>query len=313
MIPPKPRSREELKFYYELDENNYTKNDPSKDANSNVIKDEWKIDFDLLKQKINSKTKLLILNTPNNPTGKILSYEELDEIVKIVKDFPNLYILSDEVYEHQIFDNYKTLPRMAHKLYEKTISVMSAGKIFSATGIRIGWAIGPAKLIKQINSIHQYSSFCLFDPVQITVADCLDAANNEYKGQSSYNEWLRIHYANRRNLLLSEISKTEYFKNSNFFVPEGGFFTVVDISSEKVENKNYGFEEDNLIGEKEFKFDYTKDFEFCLNMANDKKVVAIPLTPFYTDENKHLGENYVRLAFCKEIKTLTTAFERLNV
>lgn len=309
MIPPTKRSRSELIFNYELNEENYGKS--GLDPNSNKIKDEWKIDFDLLRQKINEKTKLLILNTPNNPTGKILSESELDEIAKIVQEYPNLYILSDEVYEHMIFDEYAKLPRMATRLFDRTISIMSAGKIFSATGIRVGWAIGPSKLIKQINSIHQYSSFCLYDPLQNTIADCLDAANNEYKGQKSYYDWLRLHYANRRNFFMSEIIKTNYFKNSNFFVPEGGYFVVADISGEEVAKNNYGFEEDNLTDEKQFRFDYTKDFKFLLNMAHEMKVVGIPLTPFYTEENRHLGENYVRLAFCKEVKTLTTAFERL--
>jgi len=312
MIPPARRSRSELVFSYELDEDYYDKSgETAKNPNLNAIKDDWKIDFDLLRQKINHKTKLLILNTPNNPTGKILSEAELDEIAKIVKDFPNLYILSDEVYEHMVFDEYIKLPRMATRLFDRTISIMSAGKVFSATGIRIGWAIGPANLIKQINSVHQYSSFCLFDPLQNTIADCLEAANNEYKGQKTYYDWLRIHYANRRNFFMSEIIKTEYFKNSNFFVPEGGYFVVADISDEEVAKKNYGFEEDNLTGEKDYSFDYSKDFNFLLNMAHERRVVGIPLTPFYTQENKHLGENLVRLAFCKEVKTLVTAFERL--
>jgi len=234
-------------------------------------------------------------------------------VVDIVKDYPNLYILSDEVYEHMIFDNFNSLPRFSRKLFDKTISIMSGGKIFSATGIRIGWAIGPSKLIKQINSVHQYSSFCLFDPLQNTMADCLDSANNPYKGFSNYYEWLRTHYANRRNYFLNQIAKCKYFYNSNFFIPDGGYFVLADISKEKMENNNYGFDEDNITGDKNHKFEYTKDFQFLLNMAIDKKVVGIPLTPFYTNENKYLAENYIRLAFCKEIKTIDDAVERLSI
>jgi len=310
LIPPKHRNNSEFKLNYSLDENNYYNsiNDP----NLNLIKDEWKIDYDLLRSKINSKTKLLIINTPNNPTGKILSEEDLDLIIDIVKDYPNLYILSDEVYEHMIFDDYKYLPRIATKLFDRTISIMSGGKIFSATGVRVGWAIGPTNLIKQISSVHQYSSFCLFEPIQNTIADCLDAANNPYKGFSNYYEWLRVHYANRRNFFINQIPNIHYFKDSNFFVPEGGYFAVLDISGEKVENIDYGFEEDNIKGENNKRINYTKDYNFLFNMANNKKVVGIPLTPFYTEENKHLGQKYIRLAFCKEVKTITTAFERLS-
>lgn len=312
MIAPKFRNKLELKF--NLDENSYfTNNQESKNYESH-FKDDWKIDFELLAKTVNEKTKLLILNTPNNPTGKILTQEELDEIIKIVEKYPNLYILMDEVYEHQVFDKYHILPR-SQKLFNKTISIMSAGKIFSATGVRVGWAIGPEYLIKQINAIHQYNSFCIYDPLQNTIADCLDAANKPYKGASNYYEYIRMHFMNKRNHLLNEVIKTNYFRNSNFFIPEGGFFAVCDISQEKEHtiSKNYGFEEDNLTKDKNFIFNYTKDFTFLLNMAIDRKVVGVPLTPFFTDENKHIGENFVRLAFCKQTKTLNTALERLSI
>lgn len=309
MIPPKPRNKKEIKLKYELDENNYS-DIPS---SSNFIKDEWKIDFDLLRKTINEKTKVLVLNTPNNPTGKILSEEELDEIASIVRKYPNLYVIMDEVYEHMIFDNHKALPRMATRLWDRTISICSAGKIFSNTGIRIGWIVAPERLMKQVNAVHQYTCFCLYDPIQNTIADCLDLANDSYKNKTTYYDWIRLHYMNRRNYLLNEVVKTKHFENSNFWIPEGGYFAVSDITQEKVENKNYGFEDDNLMNVKDYKFNYTKDFNFTLNMANDKNVVGIPFTPFFTKENKHLGENFVRLAFCKEAITIKTAVDRLSV
>ncbi len=317
MIQPNFRSKEKLNFKYELDEDNYKEYvDKFHEENSNNNEfDEWRINFDLLQQKINNKTKLLILNTPNNPTGKILSEDELDKIVNIVKEYPNLYIISDEVYEHFIFNRkYKSIPRIATKLYERTITIMSAGKLFSATGIRIGWGIGPSNLIKQVSAIHQYGTFCLYDPLQTTIADCLEEAKNEYKGISNYYEWLKIHYENRRNYCLNEFSKIEYFSNTKFFVPEAGFFIIADISNEKIENKNYSklFDEINSNNESFIDDNIQKNKRFLDNMAYEKRVIAVPLSSFYTEENKHLGENYIRIAFCKEVKTINQAIENLK-
>jgi aspartate/methionine/tyrosine aminotransferase len=84
--------------------------------------------------------------------------------------FLNVIVVMDEVYEHMVYDDYTTLPRMSNipGMWDKTISIMSSGKIFSTTGIRLGWAIAPKKLIDHINAIHQYNSFCLYDPIQST-------------------------------------------------------------------------------------------------------------------------------------------------
>lgn len=299
---------------YELDENKYHLNPNI----SNILKDnksnscDWELDFDLLNKTLNDKTKLLILNSPNNPTGKIISDYELKEISKIVKKFPNLIIISDEVYEHQIFDNWETLPRIGKDLFDRTLTVFSAGKLFSATGTKIGWTIGPEKLINKINAIHQYSIFCLYEPLQITFADCLEKANEPYRGMDNYFSWVKLHYANKRNYLLKNLMKSEALKDLDFYVPFGGFFIILGIKNTDVVNKNYGFEEDNPLKEKDFQFSYSKDFNFCLNLIQDRKVAVIPCSPFYSKENKHIGEDYIRIAICKEQATMDAAIEKLN-
>ena len=109
------------------------------------FKDTWTIDFDKFEETLNEKTRLLILNSPNNPTGKVLTKDELIRISKILEKYPNIVVLSDEVYEHMIYDDYESLPRLATipGMWEKTITMMSSGKTFSCTGNRVAWAIGP--------------------------------------------------------------------------------------------------------------------------------------------------------------------------
>ena len=310
LIPPKFPALKSTNFQYEIDEDKYHLNPNLPNVENNS---DWQIDFDLLNKTLNDRTRLLILNSPNNPTGKILSEYELKEISRIVQKFPNLIIISDEVYEHQIFDKLKTCPRIGKDLFDRTLTVFSAGKLFSATGTKIGWTIGPEKLINKINAIHQYSIFCLYEPLQLTFADCLEKANLPYKGMDSYYSWLRLHYANRRNYLLSNLMKSKALKDLDFFVPAGGYFVVMGTKGIKIPDYNIGFEEDNPQNLDDFKYEYSNDFRFCLNLIKEKKVALIPVSPFYSDENKKIGEDYVRVAFCKEIKTMDSVFERLNL
>lgn len=277
------------------------------DLSNKVLKDDWKIDFEKLRNSFTDKTRVLILNTPNNPTGKILSFEELKEIASILKKFPRVVVIMDEVYEHMIFDQYKELPRMAtlEGMWDRCITILSAGKFFSATGIRIGWALAPKKLLNIVNAVHQFSTFCLYDPIQIAVAESLADANKPYKGYSNYYEWLRAHYLQSRNYFVENLAKIKNF-DCPFYIPEGGYFVIADISSKKNEPK-FKFE-----GEENEPNTYNKDFNYLINLAHCKKVVGIPCSAFYTDEHKSYGENYIRLAFCKQKKTMDKAFENLS-
>lgn len=293
MIPPKIRVRSE---YESMKSEDYSK-----------ISDDWKIDMEKLKNSLSNKTRILILNTPNNPTGKILTYDELKEIAALLEQFPRVIVLMDEVYEYMIYDEFEELPRMATLpgMSDRCINIMSAGKIFSATGVRIGWGIGPKHLISQIAAIYQVNSFCIYDPIQLAIADCLEIASQPYEGFDNYYKWLRSNYTSQRNYLIENLSKNNKF-DKNFYFPKGGYFLVVDISQLNVPSTKY-----RLEGDEEGEVKYDKDFNFMLNLAHEKKVVVIPCTVFYTDENKSFGENFVRLAFCKMKSTLDKALNNL--
>jgi len=259
-----------------------------------------------LKKSLNSKTKLLILNTPHNPTGKILTYTELEQIAHILKAFPRVLVVSDEVYEYMIYDDFKTLPRMSAipGMWDRTITVHSAGKFLSATGLRIGWSIAPKNIINSLHAIHQYSTFCMNGPLQNAVAESLEIANNPYKGHENYYQWLRQHYQDSRDYFIENLEKIDDFKGK-FWKPEGSYFVLVDISKDKIPEHNYVLDGDDGSN-------YTKDFKYVLNLAHTKKVSVIPISLFYTEQHKHLGENLVRLAFCKKKETMDKAFDNLK-
>ena len=102
-----------------------------------------------------------------------------------------------------------SLPRMAslETMFERTITIMSAGKIFSATGIRVGWGIGPKNFIQKVAAVHQYNSFCLYDPIQLAIAECLDVANEPYEGYDNYYQWLRATYSEKRAYLCQKFEQ----------------------------------------------------------------------------------------------------------
>jgi aspartate/methionine/tyrosine aminotransferase len=125
----------------------------------------WTINFEELEGLFNERTRMIVLNSPHNPTGKIFTREELERIVKILEKFPKVLVLSDDVYETLVFDQREyvriaTLPGM----FERTISTYSLGKMFSATGWRVGFCIGPDNLIKLVRAAHAIISYCVHRP-----------------------------------------------------------------------------------------------------------------------------------------------------
>ena len=125
------------------------------------VKDEWSLDFEDIEKKLNEKTKIIYLNTPHNPTGKVLTYEELNRIAKILEKYPRVIVMMDEVYEYQR-GNYKELPRMASipGMWERSITIHSAGKMFCATGIRIGWAIASEHITISVDAFISLLNDC---------------------------------------------------------------------------------------------------------------------------------------------------------
>jgi aspartate/methionine/tyrosine aminotransferase len=254
---------------------------------------EWVLDMEELEDKITDRTKLLVINNPQNIPGKVYSKKELEEIAHIVKKH-NLLVLSDEVYEFLTYDNHHhtriaTLPGM----FERTITLGSAGKTFSVTGFKIGWAIGPKNLITAIFALHQHLSFCTSSTLQEGVAQAVEFITHE---KSAYFHEFRESFEKKRDRLCEILERV----NLKPILPEGSYFILADTSA--VHPKHY-FNESHLE---------PKELQFCKWLTKEIKVAAIPPNPFYTPQNRHIADSLVRFCFCKKEETLEEASKRLE-
>ena len=231
---------------------------------------EFRVDWKKVKQLITDKTKMIIINSPHNPSGTIWSNEDMIALENLVKD-TNIIILSDEVYEHIIFDGKKhqSLCLYPH-LKERSFIVASFGKTFHNTGWKIGYCTAPKALMHEFRKTHQFNVFCVNHPMQIAFAEYLKNKNNYLSLNNFYQE--------KRDCFLNGI------KNSRFkFIPsQGTYFQLLDYSA--ITNEN--------------------DVNFAKRLATDHKIAAIPISVFNTD---NLDQKMLRFCFAKKEETLQKA------
>ncbi|KAH9938548.1 PLP-dependent transferase [Fomitopsis serialis] len=259
---------------------------------------DWVIDFDELARSITPRTKMIIVNTPHNPVGKVFTREELEKIAALAEQH-NLIVMSDEVegvqYDFLVFDNKEhvriaTLPGM----WDRTVTVGSAGKLFSATGWRVGWLIGPPSIIRPTLAACTRIVFCSNSPLQEATAVGL-----EQMEERGYLPQAVKEYDERRLTLTAAFDKL----GMTYSHPEGTYFVLLDISTVKWP-ENYPFPA-SVQGR-------GRDFRACWFIAMEVGVSTIPVSEFYCEEHCSIGENYARFAFCKDVDTLQRAAERLQ-
>lgn len=248
---------------------------------------EWTLDFDELAAAFSSKTRLLILNTPMNPVGKVFTRSELTKIAELVQKH-DVLLLSDEVYEWMVYSGAQhvriaTLPGM----WERTITLGSAGKTFSVTGWKIGWAIAPKHLANAVFLAHQWIPFAVSTPFQEAVGAAFEQVEEQ-----GYFKWLSEMYCQKRDKLrnaLNEVGLTPV-------KPDGSYFIIVDTSHLDIPVP---------AGER-------RDFALCRWFTSEVGVAAIPPSPFYSGEHKYLTDNLARFTFCKTDEMLDEAVRRLK-
>lgn len=235
---------------------------------------DFKFDLDELKTAITSKTKLLILNNPHNPTGKVFTSEEIKIIGDLAREF-DFYILSDEPYEYLTYGVEHVPTAAFENLYERTITISSTAKTFGLTGWKIGWAAAPQEIAKAILNVHQFTTFCVSHPMQVAIAKAL----NEIE---KYLPEFKRSYQEKRDLLVSGLKELGY----NILEPKGTFFALA------------------LLPEGE------SDVEVCKKLIVEKKVAVIPVSAFYLKSDE--GKRLIRFCFAKENQTLLKALENLK-
>nr|XP_045585354.1 kynurenine aminotransferase-like isoform X2 [Procambarus clarkii] len=258
---------------------------------------DWVLDPVELANAFTDKTKAIIVNTPNNPLGKVYSHEELTMIADLCKKHNSIAIM-DEVYEWITYSGCKhirmaTLPGM----WERTVSIGSAGKTFSVTGWKTGWAYGPNNLLKGAQVIHQHSVYTCTTPVQEAVAIGFEIEMQRFGTPDCYFQSLPAELETKRDKIVKILSDS----GLNPIIPEGGYFILADVRdiASKID----------VGGDTNER----KDFRFVKWLSRNRKLQGIPPSAFYSPEHGDIGENYIRFCFIKEDENLEKAGEILRV
>jgi len=238
---------------------------------------DFTIDKKELENAITPKTKLIILNNPHNPTGKVWTREELLDVSLLVEK-NDLYLLSDEVYEFLLFDGVKHIPTATLKgMKERTITISSAGKTFGLTGWKIGWICANEKVTKACRLVHQYVTFAVSTPMQEAVAVGLTKLPDYLPGFVDL-------YRSKRDFFYNELKNLGF----DFKIPKGTYFMMVPIKNKTT----------------------LKDVDFALKLIQERKVATVPPSAFYLKSTE--GESYLRFCFAKKEETLKEAAQNLQ-
>jgi len=256
---------------------------------------DWTLDTNELELLFNNKTKVIILNTPNNPLGKVFTEAELKVIADLCKKW-NVLCISDEVYEWMVYKPHKhiriaTFPGM----WERTITIGSAGKTFSVTGWKTGWAYGPANLMSNLHMVHQNCVYTCTTPIQEAVALGFEKELPRLGTPECYFVSLPCELEAKRDYMAKFLTDV----GMKPIIPEGGYFMVADWSplASKVD----------LNAEK----DKYKDYRFTKWMTKNLGLQGIPTTAFYNETHKPLSEDFVRYCFIKKDENLKKAADIL--
>ena len=240
---------------------------------------DFALDPDALRALVNDRTRMIVLNTPMNPTGKVFTREELGIIADVCQEH-DLIALTDEVYEHLVFDDAQHIPLASIPgMRQRTLTLSSAGKTYSFTGWKIGWGTGPRELVDAAQAAHQFLTYSIPTPLQAAIAFALRNHNEDFL------VGFREEYTQRRDFLVAALEEAGF----RTAVPRGTYFI-------------YAAFEDLFEGD---------DREFGYWITREHKVAALPPSSFYhmgLDEGRRL----TRFAFCKRMETLEAAAARLR-
>jgi aspartate/methionine/tyrosine aminotransferase len=238
---------------------------------------EWTFDEKELRRAFDKHTKAIILNTPNNPTGKVFTRAELELIRDLCVEFDVLAI-TDEIYEHILFDDTKHISIASLEgMRERTVTINGMSKTYSVTGWRVGWAVAPEKLTNAIRKVHDFLTVGAPAPLQEAGAAALSLPQGYY-------EKLAENYRLRRDHLIPTLQAAGF----QCFRPRGAYYVMTDIS----------------------RFGFADDVQFVNYLVKEIGVAAVPGSSFYREARD--GAQQVRFAFCKKLETLDAAAEKLS-
>ncbi len=237
---------------------------------------DFRLDRDALRAAVGPRTRFVLLNSPHNPTGTVLTEAELRAVAEVAVEH-DLVVITDEVYEHLTYDGHRHVPLATLPgMFERTLTLSSAGKSYSFTGWKVGWATGPAHLVEALLAAKQWLTFTSGAPLQPAIAHALDE-------EPDFPRELAASLAERRDLLCAGLAGV----GLDVRVPEGTYFALTDVRD---------------LG-------WADGLEFCLALPERAGVVAIPTQGFHDDAEA--GRHLVRWAFCKEADVIGEGLRRL--
>jgi methionine aminotransferase len=240
-----------------------------------LLPPQFEIDWDCLKQRLNERTRLVIINSPHNPTGSLLTCDDIQRLANVLRPYET-FVLSDEVYEHIIFDEQRHASVLENEeLAARSFAVFSFGKIYHATGWKVGYCVAPRELSVEFRGVHQFNTYTTTTPLQYALADYLIERPEHYLELGAF-------YEEKRNLFI------DLMKPSGFEMKpsRGTYFQLADYS--KISNRS--------------------DMEFARWLTVEHRVAVIPISVFY---EKPPDAQLIRVCFAKEATTLREAANRL--
>lgn len=237
---------------------------------------DWTFERDELRAAFTPRTRAIVLNSPNNPTGRVFNLEELTSIAELCKEFDALAI-TDEIYEHVVFEGTRHIPILTLPgMRERAVLVNSLSKTFSVTGWRVGWVVAPPDLTSSIRKVHDFLTVGAASPLQQAGVLALSLPD-------SYYSTLATTYEVKRNLMLEALEPVGFVCSN----PQGAYYVMADI-----QNFNYD------------------DISFCRHLVEDVGIAAVPGSSFFS--NPAFGSKWVRFCFAKKPETIAAAAERLT-
>ncbi|MCX7924028.1 MAG: aminotransferase class I/II-fold pyridoxal phosphate-dependent enzyme [Clostridia bacterium] len=238
----------------------------------------FNFDEEDLREAFNNKTKAIIINTPNNPSGKVFSRSELETIAKYCQKY-DVIAITDEIYEHIVYDGFEHIPMATIEgMKDRTITINGISKTFSVTGWRIGYVIAPPNITEAVRKVHDFLTVGAAAPLQEAAAKAMNTCGDYYKHLNTF-------YSERRNYFQKVMENVGFKCNT----PTGAYYIMADISG----------------------FGYNDDVEFARFLTQDIGVAVVPGSSFYHDKCPEATQ-MVRFCYCKKMDTLEAAADKLS-